>query len=69
LCRKEASTQRGAVPADLITLLLKKRLFSSPAAFARTLDAHIRTLAESCGDSAHGFASKVAKTHAGGELH
>lgn len=44
--RKESGTQRGAVAADLITLLLKKRLFSSPAAFARTLDAHIRTLAE-----------------------
>ena len=30
---------------DLISLLLKKRLFSSPAAFARTLDAHMATLA------------------------
>jgi hypothetical protein len=30
---------------DLISLLLKKRLFSSPAAFARTLDAHKATLA------------------------
>ena len=29
---------------DLVTLLLKKRLFSSPAAFARTLDRHVRTL-------------------------
>jgi superfamily II DNA or RNA helicase len=44
--RKQSSTQRGAVAADLITLLLKKRLFSSPAAFAKTLDAHIKTLAE-----------------------
>jgi superfamily II DNA or RNA helicase len=40
-------TGRGAaVPAgDLVTLLLKKRLFSSPAAFARTLAAHRETLA------------------------
>jgi len=30
---------------DLIGLLLKKRLFSSPAAFARTLEAHRATLA------------------------
>ncbi|MGW5289715.1 DISARM system SNF2-like helicase DrmD [Rhodococcus pyridinivorans] len=29
---------------DLIALLLKKRLFSSPAAFARTLDAHRQTV-------------------------
>ena len=29
---------------DLITLLLKKRLFSSPAAFAHTLDAHAGSL-------------------------
>ncbi len=29
---------------DLVALLLKKRLFSSPPAFARTLDAHRRTL-------------------------
>ncbi|MCZ4564226.1 DISARM system SNF2-like helicase DrmD [Rhodococcus sp. IEGM 1401] len=30
---------------DLISLLLKKRMFSSPAAFARTLDAHRATVA------------------------
>ena len=30
---------------DLVALLLKKRMFSSPPAFARTLDAHRRTLA------------------------
>ena len=30
--------------SDLVTLLLKKRLFSSPAAFAATLEAHIETL-------------------------
>ena len=29
---------------DFVTLLLKKRLFSSPAAFAETLDVHRRTL-------------------------
>ncbi len=29
---------------DLVTLLLKKRLFSSPDAFAKTLDQHARTV-------------------------
>jgi superfamily II DNA or RNA helicase len=38
---------RTAVRAgDLITLLLKKRLFSSPAAFVRTLAAHATTVAK-----------------------
>ena len=30
---------------DLVTLLLKKRLFSSPAAFAKTLERHVASLA------------------------
>ena len=33
-----------ASAADFVTLLLKKRLFSSPAAFAQTLETHIATL-------------------------
>ncbi len=38
--RRRATTSGTAVRADdLVTLLLKKRLFSSPAAFATTLDA------------------------------
>ena len=37
---------------DLITLLLKKRLFSSPAAFARTLAAHADTLRRAGGPAA-----------------
>jgi superfamily II DNA or RNA helicase len=45
--RKKSGSKRNAVAADLITLLLKKRLFSSPAAFARTLDAHIETVTHS----------------------
>jgi superfamily II DNA or RNA helicase len=35
----------GKAAADLTTLLLKKRMFSSPAAFASTLDVHLETLA------------------------
>ena len=34
---------------DLVTLLLKKRLFSSPAAFARTLDRHVASLRDAVG--------------------
>jgi len=34
---------------DLVTLLLKKRLFSSPAAFARTLERHAATVTASGG--------------------
>ncbi len=42
--RRKESGLAAARAGDLVTLLLKKRLFSSPAAFARTLDAHIQTL-------------------------
>ena len=34
----------GRTAADFVTTLLKKRLFSSPAAFAETLDVHLATL-------------------------
>ena len=38
--RRQRSRGVGVPAADLVTLLLKKRLFSSPAAFAATLAAH-----------------------------
>lgn len=42
----QASGRRSAqTAADFVTLLLKKRLFSSPMAFARTLRVHRETLA------------------------
>ncbi len=49
LRRKGAHDRTGAKDAaneacDLMLLLLKKRMFSSPAAFATTLDAHVRSL-------------------------
>ncbi len=48
--RRKQATARGAKgTADLVTLLLKKRLFSSPAAFASTLDLHLRTLQSAAG--------------------
>ncbi|MFI5802211.1 DISARM system SNF2-like helicase DrmD [Streptomyces sp. NPDC051561] len=43
--RKLAARHKGSQKAtDLITLLLKKRLFSSPDAFARTIAVHLETL-------------------------
>jgi superfamily II DNA/RNA helicase len=42
--RKRLRKARGRKAADLVTLLLKKRLFSSPAAFAHTVDVYTRTL-------------------------
>jgi superfamily II DNA or RNA helicase len=41
---------KAARSADLITLLLKKRLFSSPFAFARTLRLHARAITEASED-------------------
>ncbi len=46
LSRSGASAgETGKAAADLTTLLLKKRMFSSPAAFASTLDVHLESLA------------------------
>lgn len=42
---EHAGSKTGRAAADFVTLLLKKRLFSSPAAFAHTLDVHLRTVA------------------------
>ena len=39
-------TSAASEACDLMLLLLKKRMFSSPAAFAATLDAHVRSLAK-----------------------
>ncbi|MFF4625265.1 DISARM system SNF2-like helicase DrmD [Nonomuraea jabiensis] len=36
--------RRGRRAADLVTLLLKKRLFSSPDAFARTIDVYLESV-------------------------
>ena len=40
-----AATRRATTAADFVVTLLKKRLFSSPAAFLRTLEVHRETLA------------------------
>jgi superfamily II DNA or RNA helicase len=44
LRRRRLRAQRGHRATDLITLLLKKRLFSSPAAFAHTVGVYAQTL-------------------------
>lgn len=45
LRRQRIRQERGRRAADLVTLLLKKRLFSSPAAFAHTVSVYRETLA------------------------
>lgn len=44
LRRKKLTSRRGHKATDLVTLLLKKRLFSSPAAFAHTIEVYLETL-------------------------
>lgn len=44
LRRKKLTHRRGRKATDLVTLLLKKRLFSSPAAFAHTVGVYMETL-------------------------
>jgi len=44
LRRRRLRAQRGQRATDLVTLLLKKRLFSSPAAFAHTVAVYTETL-------------------------
>ncbi|GLZ04326.1 helicase SNF2 family protein [Actinomadura sp. NBRC 104412] len=49
--RKRLTKAKGRKAADLVTLLLKKRLFSSPAAFAHTVDVYMQTLQSRSGRS------------------
>ena len=44
LRRQRLTSRRGRKVTDLVTLLLKKRLFSSPAAFAHTVAVYLETL-------------------------
>lgn len=44
LRRQRLTTARGRKATDLVTLLLKKRLFSSPAAFHHTVSVYLDTL-------------------------
>ncbi|WP_306369523.1 DISARM system SNF2-like helicase DrmD [Nocardiopsis sp. CC223A] len=51
LRRTRLTTKKGRRAADLVTLLLKKRLFSSPAAFAHTLEVYRETLRSRAGQA------------------
>jgi superfamily II DNA or RNA helicase len=51
---KHAASTTSRTAAEFVTLLLKKRLFSSPAAFAHTLEVHLRSVAR---DAAHAAAA------------
>jgi superfamily II DNA or RNA helicase len=42
--RKRLTSRRGRAATDLVTLLLKKRLFSSPRAFAHTVGIYLETV-------------------------
>jgi superfamily II DNA or RNA helicase len=44
LRRRRLTTRKGRASVDLVTLLLKKRLFSSPRAFARTIGVYLETI-------------------------
>ncbi|MDA8045298.1 MAG: DISARM system SNF2-like helicase DrmD [Actinomycetota bacterium] len=48
---------------DLVTLLLKKRLFSSPAAFHRTLGVHADSLRRAAGDRVGSRPSVIGTAH------
>lgn len=49
LRRKKAATEGDKYVVEFVLKLLKKRLFSSPAAFASTLDQHLKTLRNKAG--------------------
>lgn len=51
LRRKRTKKLRGRKAVDLVTILLKKRLFSSPAAFAHTVGVYLETLERKAGRS------------------
>lgn len=50
--RKRTTRRTGRKAVDLVTLLLKKRLFSSPAAFAHTVGVYLETLERRAGKAA-----------------
>ena len=50
--RERTSQERGLSGTQFVNTILKKRLFSSPAAFATTLDKHYRTLTTQPTDTA-----------------
>ncbi|XTZ17899.1 DISARM system SNF2-like helicase DrmD [Micromonospora echinospora] len=52
--RSSARGRAGQVAEDFVTTLLKRRLFSSPKAFAETIDTHLKTMTARDGGDRHG---------------
>lgn len=52
LRRRRLTSKRGKAATDLVTLLLKKRLFSSPRAFAHTVGIYLETVQARTGKQA-----------------
>jgi superfamily II DNA or RNA helicase len=53
LRRRKLTSKRGRASVDLVTLLLKKRLFSSPRAFANTVGKYLDTVERKSGKQKH----------------
>ncbi len=49
--RVNADSRAGEIAADFVTTLLKRRLFSSPKAFAETVDTHLATMTARADDA------------------
>ncbi|GGV42972.1 helicase SNF2 family protein [Actinomadura cremea] len=63
--RSGADGKGGAHAADFVTMLLKKRLFSSPKAFAETVETHLKTMsARDTGDDDFGEVAAQAGARA-----
>jgi superfamily II DNA or RNA helicase len=56
---KRAGSTTARTASEFVTLLLKKRLFSSPAAFAHTLDVHRRSVAREAAHAASASGEEV----------
>ena len=59
LRRKRLTARRGRASVDLVTLLLKKRLFSSPPAFAHTVGVYLETVRAKTGKAATSYQDEV----------
>lgn len=59
--REETCGERGAVGAKFVNGILKKRLFSSPAAFASTLERHIDTITREGRTSESTFSERILR--------
>lgn len=57
LRRRRLTSRRGRASVDLVTLLLKKRLFSSPRAFAGTVAKYLETITSRTGQAVRASAA------------